>query len=76
ARAAAGEKTVAVGAASIVQQCLKAGLLDEVHVDLVPVLLGDGVRLFDHLGTEHIELEKTEIIEAPDVTHMTFRVVR
>jgi dihydrofolate reductase len=72
----AGEKNVAVGAASLVQQCLEAGLLDEVHVDIVPVLLGGGVRLFDNLGPEHIELEKTEIIEAPDVTHMTFRVVK
>jgi dihydrofolate reductase len=76
ARAAAGEKNVAVGAASIVQQCLRAGLLDEVHVDLIPVLLGDGVRLFDDLGTEQIELERTRVIEAPDVTHMTFRVVK
>jgi dihydrofolate reductase len=76
ARTAAGEKDVVVGAASLVQQCLKAGLLDEVHVDLVPVLLGGGVRLFDHLGTEHIELERIRLVEAPDVTHMTFRVVK
>ena len=76
ARELAGEKDVAVGAASLVQQCLKAGLLDEVHVDIVPVLLGGGVRLFENLGPEHIELERTEIIEAPDVTHITFRVVR
>jgi dihydrofolate reductase len=76
ARKLAGEKDVAVGAASLVQQCLRAGLLDEVHVDVVPVLLGGGVRLFDNLGPEHIELERTEVIEAPDVTHMTFRVVR
>jgi dihydrofolate reductase len=76
ARAVAGEKDVAVGAASIVQQCLKAGLLDEIHVDLVPVLLGGGVRLFDHLGTGPIELERTGVVEAPDVTHLTFRVVR
>src|ERR671928_1290931 len=75
ARAVAGDKDVAVGAASIVQQCIEAGLLDEVHVDLVPVLLGGGVRLFDHLGTEPIELERTRVIEAPDVTHLTFRVV-
>jgi hypothetical protein len=39
-------------------------------------LLGGGVRLFDHLGTEHIELERIEVVEAPDVTHITFRVVR
>ncbi len=76
ARAVAGKKDVAVGAASIVQQCLKAGLLDEIHVDLVPVLLGGGVRLFDHLGTGPIELERTRVVEAPDVTHLTFRVVR
>ena len=76
AKVAAGEKNVAVGAASLVQQCLKAGLLDEVHVDLVPVLLGGGVRMFDDIGTEHIELEKTRLIEDPDVIHMTFRVVR
>jgi dihydrofolate reductase len=76
ARELAGEKDVAVGAASLVQQSLSAGLLDEVHVDIVPVLLGGGVRMFDNLGPEHIELERTEIIEAPDVTHMTFRVVK
>jgi dihydrofolate reductase len=76
ARAVAGDKDVAVGAASIVQQCIKAGLLDEIHVDLVPVLLGGGVRLFDHLGTTPIELECTRMIEAPEVTHLTFRVVK
>jgi dihydrofolate reductase len=76
ARELAGEKDVAVGAASLVQQCLRAGLLDEVHVDIVPVLLGGGVRMFDNLGPEHIELERTELIEAPDVTHMTFRVLK
>src|SRR5918999_84013 len=76
AKAVAGDKDVAVGAASIAQQCLQAGLLDEIHIDLVPVLLGDGVRLFDHLGTGPIELQRTRVIEAPDVTHLTFRVVK
>jgi dihydrofolate reductase len=75
AKVVAGDKMVAVGAASIVQQCLRAGLLDEIHVDLVPVLLGDGVRLFDHLGGP-VELERTQVIEGVGVTHMTFRVVR
>ena len=75
AKAVAADKDVAVGAASIVQQCIEAGLLDEIHVDLVPVLLGRGVRLFDHLGIEPIELERTRVIEAPDVTHLTFRIV-
>jgi dihydrofolate reductase len=76
ARAVAGDKNVAVGAASIAQQCIRAGFLDEIHVDLVPVLLGDGIRLFDHLGAGPIELESTEVIEGAGITHLTFRVVR
>ena len=76
ARAAAGDKDVGVVGASIVQQCIRAGLLDEVHVDLVPVLLGDGVRLFDHLGSGPIQLESTRVIEGAGVTHLTFRVVK
>jgi dihydrofolate reductase len=65
-----------VGAASIAQQCIRAGLLDEIHLDLVPVLLGDGVRLFEHLGTGPIELESTRVIEGAGVTHLKFRVVK
>jgi dihydrofolate reductase len=76
AKAAAGDKDVAVGAASIVQQCIRARLLDEIHVDLVPVLLGEGVRLFEHLGTAPIELERTRVVEGAGVTHLTFRVLR
>ena len=76
AKALAGEKDVAVGAASIVQQCIRAGLLDEIHIDLVPVLLVGGVRLFDHLGRTPIELKSTRVIEAPSVTHLTFRVLK
>ena len=76
AKAVAGDKDVGLVGASIVQQCIRAGLLDEIHVDLVPVLLGDGVQLFDHLGTEPIELESTRVIEGAGVTHLTFRVVK
>jgi dihydrofolate reductase len=76
ARAVAGDKNVATGAASIAQQCIRAGLLDEIHIDLMPVLLGDGIRLFDHLGAGPIELESTEVIEGAGVTHLTFRVVK
>lgn len=75
AKAVAGDKDVAVGAASIVQQCIRAGLLDEIHVDLVPVLLGDGVRLFDHLDGP-VELESTQVVEGTGVTHHTFRIVK
>jgi hypothetical protein len=66
----------AAGAASIVQQCIRAGLLDEIHVDLVPVLLGGGVGLFDHLGTGPIDLEITSVIEGAGVTHLTYRVLK
>ena len=76
ARAVAGDKNVATGAASIAQQCIRAGLLDEIHIDLMPVLLGDGIRLFDHLSAGPIELESTEVIEGAGVTHLTFRVVK
>jgi dihydrofolate reductase len=76
ARQAAGDKDVAVATASITQQCLKAGLLDEIHIDLVPLLLGRGVRLFEHLGIEPVELEIKEVINAPGVIHLTFRVVK
>jgi dihydrofolate reductase len=76
AKAAAGDKDVGVVGASIVQQCIRAGLLDEIHLDLVPVLLGDGVRLLDHLGTGSIELESPRVIEGAGVTHLTFRVVK
>jgi dihydrofolate reductase len=76
AKAIAGEKDVGVVGASLVQQCIRAGVLDEIHVDLVPVLLGDGVRLLDNLGTEPIELESSRVIEGAGVTHLTFRVVK
>ena len=76
AKAVAGDKDVGVVGASLVQRCIRAGLLDEIRLGLVPVLLGDGVRLFDHLGTETIELESTRIIEGAGVTHLTFRVVK
>jgi dihydrofolate reductase len=76
AKQAAGDKNVAVCTASILQQCLKTGLLDEMVINLVPVLLGGGVRLFDNLGPEPIELESTGVVEAPGVTHLQFRVVK
>lgn len=76
AREIAGEKNIGVGGADITRQCLKLGLLDEIHIDLVPVLLGRGVRLFEYLGIEPVELESTGVIESPGVTHLGFRVVK
>jgi dihydrofolate reductase len=76
AKAAAGDKYVSLMGASIPQQCLRAGLLDEIQIHLVPLLLGAGVRLFDHLGTETIELEPIQVVDAPGVTHLRFRVIK
>jgi dihydrofolate reductase len=77
ARAAAGAKNVAIGGgANVAQQYLKAGLLDEFEIHLVPILLGGGIRLFDHLGDAQIELERMRVIDSPSVTHLRFRVVK
>ncbi|MGI8909611.1 MAG: SRPBCC domain-containing protein [Rubrobacteraceae bacterium] len=77
AKAAAGDdKNVGLMGANVAQQFIKAGLVDEIQIHLVPDFLGGGVRLFDHLGTEQIELESTRVIKAPGVTHLRFRVVK
>ncbi len=77
ARAAAGEKDVAIaGGADVAQQYLAAGLLDEMELHVVPLLLGGGVRLFEGLGPDRVELEVARVIESPAVTHLRYRVVR
>jgi dihydrofolate reductase len=76
ARAAAGEKDVLLGGgAELINQYLAAGLLDELELHVVPVLLGDGARLFDNLGDDEVQLEQLRAIEAPAVTHLKYRVV-
>jgi len=64
------------GGASVVQQCLRARVLDEIQSHLVPTLLGGGVRLFDRLGSDGVELERKRVIDSPGVTHLKFRVVK
>ena len=77
AKAAAGDKDVMViGGANTAQQCLRAGLVDELRIGFVPVLLGEGLRFFEHLNSEQIELEKTRILESPGRTDIVFRVVK
>jgi dihydrofolate reductase len=76
AKNAAGDKNVDLMGASIAQQCLKVGLLDEIQIDLAPVLLCGGVRLFDHLDTAPIELEPLAVVQGLDVTHLRYRVVK
>jgi dihydrofolate reductase len=76
AKAVAGDKNVQVGGSKIVQQALTAGLIDEVWIDLVPILLGTGIRLFENMEANPIELETTRVIDAPGVTHLRYRVVK
>ena len=77
AKRAAGEKNVLVHGAATAQLALAAGLLDELEIHLIPVLLGQGRRMFDNLGPQHIELQRTRIIEGEDgVTHTHYRVAR
>jgi dihydrofolate reductase len=64
-----------MGGADIGQQYIRAGLIDEISLHLVPVLWGGGTRLFEHLGGEHIQLESAGVIEQPAATHLRFRVV-
>jgi dihydrofolate reductase len=75
AEQAAGGKHVSLGGgADVAQQYLAAGLIDELDLNVVPVLLGGGTRLFDNLGRTDLSLEQVRAIEAPGVTHIKYRV--
>ena len=74
ARAAAAGRSVAVHGADTIQQCLDAGLLDEINVDVAAVLLGSGVRLFDHLATTPVVLGDPTVTPGVGVTHLRYPV--
>jgi dihydrofolate reductase len=74
AKFAAGDKYVSVLGASTAQQCLDAGLVDEILVHIVPVLLGDGVRLFVRPGGDNVRLERIALTATPQVTNLWLRV--
>jgi dihydrofolate reductase len=77
AKAAAGERNVNVaGGADTVQQHLRAGLIDEISLHVLPVLFGQGVRLFDTLPAAQVELEPVHVIPGPQATHLRYRVRR
>jgi dihydrofolate reductase len=73
--AAGGKDVWLMGGASVIRQYLKAGLLDQLDISLTPVLLGDGERLFEDVGAD-VRLEQVRAVEAPGVTHITYRVDR
>jgi dihydrofolate reductase len=75
AKSAAGARDVAVaGGANVIQQCLAAGLVDELQIHLAPVLLGGGTRLLEGLDPDQISFEKERVIDSPGVTHVRFRI--
>jgi dihydrofolate reductase len=78
AKAAAGIKDVTViGAATTTQQCIRAGLADELHVDIMPVFLGGGLRAFEEIDERQIQLERIKVMELPGGrTHLRFRIVK
>jgi dihydrofolate reductase len=77
AKVAAGDKNVNIaGGADTVQQFIRAGLLDELEIHLAPLLFGEGIRLFDKIGPQHVELENMRVVASPKVTHLRFRVVK
>src|SRR5262249_6305450 len=76
AKAAAGDKYVAILGADVAKQCIAAGELDEILVHQLPVLLGNGVRLFEHAGGAHVRLERRSLSSTPLVTNLWFRVAR
>ncbi|GAA5134581.1 dihydrofolate reductase family protein [Pseudonocardia adelaidensis] len=76
ARAAAGDGAVLVHGAGAAQALLRSGELDEMEIHLVPVLLGEGRRLFDSLGADRIELESVRVLQGHNVTHLRYRLRR
>jgi len=74
AKAAAGGRDILLHGAAIAQECLRAGLLDEMELQLMPVLLGQGRRLFEDMPPDHIELELLRVLDGPSVLHLRYRV--
>ena len=77
AKAAAGDRHVmVVGGANTAQQCLRAGLVDEIHIGIVPVLFGEGLRFFEPFVDEQMKLERTRVFVSSTRTDLWFRVVK
>jgi dihydrofolate reductase len=74
--AADGKDVALAGGASVAQQYLAAGLVDEMQINVVPVLLGGGTRLLDNLADADVKLEPIRVVATPDVTHLKYRVVK
>ena len=76
AKEAAGDRYVNILGADVARQCLEAGVLDEILMLIAPVLLGDGVRMFEQPGGAEVKLERISLTDVPKATNLWFRVVR
>ena len=76
AQQVAGDKIVSIASASIAQQCIKAGLLDELYLDIAPIILGGGVHLYSNLGVTPVNLEQIRVVEGKSVTNVQYRIVK
>jgi dihydrofolate reductase len=75
AREAAGDQDVTIGGgADVARQYLSAGLVDQLQLNVVPVLLGDGARLFEGGAGAGLSLEPTLVVDTPEVTHLRYRI--
>jgi dihydrofolate reductase len=75
-RAAGDDDVTVMGGADIGRQYIAAGLVDEISIHLVPVLFGDGTRMFEGLGGGHLQLEPIAVVDTPSATHLRFRVAK
>ena len=71
---APGKDVLVMGGADLAQRMVRAGLVDEIGIHLVPVLFYDGLRLFEHLGPEHTQLEVVSVLDTPLATHLRYRI--
>ena len=76
ARETASDKNISLMGGEVGRQYLRAGVVDEISVHLVPVLFGSGTRMFDDVVDEHVTLELVDVAESPHATHLRYRVVR
>ena len=65
-----------MGGAETGQQYLRAGLVDELSIHLVPVLFGSGTRMFEHLGGQHLQLEHAGLVQSAAATHLRYRILK
>jgi dihydrofolate reductase len=75
-RTAAGKDVCVMGGPDVGQQLVRAGLIDHIGVHLVPVLFGGGLRFFEHIGDDHIQLEKVSVVDTAQATHLRYRIAK